>query len=113
MTQAVTLRLMCVVMAGLLLAGCIATDAGVDRHDHLYSFAELQEHATDHLKAARLSDGDGDMAVAIAKAEALARLARAFTALSGRQGDVIGPASMGPSQCYNHNGRAVGPCLDI
>ena len=48
-----------------------------------------------------------------AKAEALARLARAFSALSGRCTDVIGPASMGPAQCYNHNGRPAGPCLDI
>jgi L-fucose isomerase-like protein len=100
-------------MAGWLLTGCVATNADVDSHDHLYSFDELQQHAAEHLNAARKFDTDGDVAVALAKAEALARLARAFKTLSGRQGDVIGPASMGAAQCYNHNGRPVGPCLDI
>ena len=100
-------------MASWILAGCVTTDASVDRHDHLYSFTELQQHATEHLNAARESGANAAMAVALAKAEALARLARAFSALSGRRTDVIGPASMGPAQCYNHNGRPAGPCLDI
>ncbi len=100
-------------MAGWLLTGCVATNADVDRHNHLYSFTELQQHAAEHMNAARESGTDADVAVALAKADALARLARAFMALSGGRTDVIGPASLGPAQCYNHHGRPVGPCLDI
>ena len=113
MTQAVTRRLIGIVMASWILAGCVTTDASVDRHDHLYSFTELQQHATEYLNAARESGANAAMAVALAKAEALACLARAVSGLSGRRGDVIGPGAMGPENCYNHRGRPVGPCLDI
>ena len=100
-------------MADWLLTGCVATNTHGDSHGHLYSFDELQQHAAEHVGAARESGADGDVAVALAKAEALARLARAFTALSGGRTDVIGPASTAPAQCYNYHGRPVGPCLDI
>jgi hypothetical protein len=106
-------RLLWVVSAGCLMAGCMATKPVADQHYHLYSFAELQQHAAEHMNAARGSGVDDNAAVALAKAEALARLARAFTALSGRRNDVIGPAALGPAQCYNHKGRLVGPSLDI
>lgn len=70
-TQAVTRRLIGIVMAIWFLAGCVTTDASVDRHDHLYSFTEFQQHATEHLNAARESGANAAMAVALAKAEAL------------------------------------------
>ncbi|MFP6744366.1 MAG: hypothetical protein VCB77_04150 [Alphaproteobacteria bacterium] len=97
------------------MTGCVATTPDDSGHGGINSFDEFQEHAAAHLNAAQQigSDTDATVAVALAKAEALVRLARAVSGLSGRRGDVIGPASLGPDNCYNHRGWPVGPCLDI
>lgn len=107
--------LVCIVAAAWLMTGCVATTPDDAGHGGVYSFDEFQKHAAAHLNAALESGSDDTaaVAVALAKAEALARLARAVSGLSGRRGDVIGPGAMGPENCYNHRGRPVGPCLDI
>ena len=109
------LGLVCMVAAACLMTGCVATTPDDSGHGGIYSFDEFREHAAAHLNAAQQSGSDTDatVAVALAKAEALASLARAVSGLSGRRGDVIGPTSLGPDNCYTHRGRPVGPCLYI
>ena len=105
-------NLLAVSMAVAVLGACAPTGTAVHDTGDLYSFAELERHLAAHLETAA---PDGDEAVAVAKAAALARLARAYLALQERPGGVIAPAALGGGgpACYTHRGKPAGACLDI
>ncbi len=89
------------------------TDTAGHDDSRLYSFAEFEQHLTEHLRTT--AAGDANHTAAVAKAEALARLARAYMALTGGPDDVVTPSSLagGPAMCYSHHGKRAGACLDI
>ncbi len=87
--------------------------------DRLYTRAEFERHIAEHVREAENAvDSDAAVrahAVALAKARALARLARAYEALSGRPRVPVLPATERQQEtvCYDHDGRRAGPCHDI
>ncbi len=103
-------------VAVAVLVVCVPTDTAAHDAGRIYSFAELEQHVAEHLRtAAAAIDVNQATAVAAAKAEALARLARAYMALQDRPGDVVTSSSLGGGGpvCYTHYGEPGGACLDI
>ncbi len=107
--------------AAAFAAGCGSTPtaqlyAGADR---LYTRAEFEQHIAEHLREVVNSVDSDDAvrahAVALVKARALARLARAYEALPGRPRARSLPAPDRHEQtvCYDHDGRRAGSCQDI
>ena len=109
-------RLAVAAVAAAVLGVCAPTDTTAHDAGRLYSFAELEQHLAEHLRTmATAPDVNQVSAVAAAKAEALARLARAYMAVQDRPGGVIAPSSLGGGGpvCYTHRGKPAGACLDI
>lgn len=94
-----------------VLGSCAPTGSAGHDDSRLYGFAELEQHLTEHLRTV----SDANHTATVAKAEALARLARAYMARTARPDGVVTPSSLaaGPAMCYSHHGKRAGACLDI